>query len=141
HGEPSDINSHPHTNENVTISVVHNGIIENYMRLREWLKTKGYEFYSETDTEVIPNLIDYYYKGDLFEAVTKATTKMEGSYAIGVICKNEPDKLIAVRKDSPLIVGLGKEEFFIASDIPAVLNHTRDIYLLEDKEFVIINRD
>ncbi|GAA0086647.1 glutamine--fructose-6-phosphate transaminase (isomerizing) [Clostridium sp. CTA-7] len=141
HGEPSDINSHPHTNENVTISVVHNGIIENYMRLREWLKTKGYEFYSETDTEVIPNLIDYYYKGDLLEAVTKATTKMEGSYAIGVICKNEPDKLIAVRKDSPLIVGLGKEEFFIASDIPAVLNHTRDIYLLEDKEFVIINRD
>jgi glutamine---fructose-6-phosphate transaminase (isomerizing) len=141
HGEPSDINSHPHTNENVTISVVHNGIIENYMRLREWLKTKGYEFYSETDTEVIPNLIDYYYKGDLFEAVTKATTKMEGSYAIGVICKNEPDKLIAVRKDSPLIVGLGKEEFFIASDIPAVLNHTRDIYLLEDREFVIINRD
>ncbi|MDZ4907068.1 glutamine--fructose-6-phosphate aminotransferase, partial [Clostridium perfringens] len=103
--------------------------------------TKGYEFYSETDTEVIPNLIDYYYKGDLFEAVTKATTKMEGSFAIGVICKNEPDKLIAVRKDSPLIVGLGKEEFFIASDIPAVLNHTRDIYLLEDKEFVIINRD
>ena len=141
HGEPSDINSHPHTNENATISVVHNGIIENYIKLKEWLKTKGYEFYSETDTEVIPNLVDYYYKGDLFEAVTKATAKMEGSYAIGVICKDEPDKIVAVRKDSPLIVGLGEDEYFIASDIPAVLNHTREVYLLEDKEFVIITND
>lgn len=141
HGEPSDINSHPHTNENATISVVHNGIIENYIKLKEWLGNKGYEFYSETDTEVIPNLVDYYYKGDLFEAVTKATSKMEGSYAIGVICKNEPDKIVAVRKDSPLIVGLGKEEYFIASDIPAVINHTREVYLLEDKEFVILTKD
>ena len=141
HGEPSDINSHPHTNENATISVVHNGIIENYIKLREWLKGKGYEFYSETDTEVIPNLVDYYYKGDLFEAVVKATSKMEGSYAIGVICKDEPDKIVAVRKDSPLIVGVGKEEYFIASDIPAVINHTREVYLLEDKEFVIMTRD
>ncbi|MDY2630677.1 MULTISPECIES: glutamine--fructose-6-phosphate transaminase (isomerizing) [unclassified Clostridium] len=141
HGEPSDINSHPHTNENATISVVHNGIIENYIKLKEWLGNKGYEFYSETDTEVIPNLVDYYYEGDLFEAVTKATAKMEGSYAIGVICKNEPDKIVAVRKDSPLIVGLGEDEYFIASDIPAVLNHTREVYLLEDKEFVIITKD
>lgn len=141
HGEPSDVNSHPHSNGDVTISVVHNGIIENYIKLREWLTKKGYNFESETDTEVIPNLIDYYYKGDLFEAVTKATAKMEGSYAIGVISKNEPDKLIAVRKDSPLIVGLGKDEFFIASDIPAVLGYTRDVYLLEDKEFVVITND
>lgn len=141
HGEPSDSNSHPHSNKNITISVVHNGIIENYIKLREWLSSKGYKFYSETDTEVIPNLIDYYYQGDLFEAITKAITKMEGSYAIGVVCKNEPDKLIAVRKDSPLIVGLGKDEFFIASDIPAVLGYTRDVYLLEDKEFVIITKD
>ena len=141
HGEPSDSNSHPHSNEDETISVVHNGIIENYIKLREWLTSKGYKFYSETDTEVIPNLIDYYYKGDLFEAITKAINKMEGSYAIGVVCKNEPDKLIAVRKDSPLIVGLGKDEFFIASDIPAVLGYTRDVYLLEDKEFVIITKD
>lgn len=141
HGEPSDSNSHPHSNEGETISVVHNGIIENYIKLREWLTSKGYKFYSETDTEVIPNLIDYYYKGDLFEAITKAITKMEGSYAIGVVCKNEPDKLIAVRKDSPLIVGIGKDEFFIASDIPAVLGYTRDVYLLEDKEFVIITND
>ncbi|SHJ75528.1 glutamine--fructose-6-phosphate transaminase [Clostridium cavendishii DSM 21758] len=139
HGEPSDVNSHPHTNSDVTISVVHNGIIENYLKLREWLTGKGYEFLSETDTEVIPNLVDYYYKGDLLEAVMKATSKMEGSYAIGVICKNEPNKLVAVRKDSPLIVGLGEDEYFIASDIPAVLNHTRDVYLLEDKEFVVID--
>lgn len=141
HGEPSDSNSHPHSNENKTISVVHNGIIENYIKLREWLTSKGYKFYSETDTEVIPNLIDYYYKGDLFEAITKAITKMEGSYALGVICSNEADKIIAVRKDSPLIVGVGKDEFFIASDIPAVLAHTREVYLLEDKEFVIITND
>ena len=141
HGEPSDINSHPHSNGDVTISVVHNGIIENYIKLKEWLKTKGYAFCSDTDTEVIPNLVDYYYKGDLFEAVTKATSKMEGSYAIGVICKEEPDKIVAVRKDSPLIVGVGKDEYFIASDIPAVLNHTREVYLLEDKEFVIITND
>lgn len=141
HGEPSDINSHPHSNGDVTISVVHNGIIENYIKLKEWLKTKGYTFCSDTDTEVIPNLVDYYYKGDLFEAVTKATSKMEGSYAIGVICKEEPDKIVAVRKDSPLIVGVGKDEYFIASDIPAVLNHTREVYLLEDKEFVILTKD
>ncbi|WLF69761.1 glutamine--fructose-6-phosphate transaminase (isomerizing) [Clostridium septicum] len=141
HGEPSDVNSHPHSNGEATISVVHNGIIENYIKLREWLTSKGYEFQSETDTEVIPNLIDYYYKGDLFEAVTKATAKMEGSYAIGVICKNEPDKLIAVRKDSPLIVGIGENEYFIASDIPAVLGYTRDVYLLEDKEFVVLTNN
>ena len=141
HGEPSDVNSHPHSNGSATISVVHNGIIENYIKLKEWLTGKGYTFCSETDTEVIPNLIDYYYNGDLFEAVTKATSKMEGSYAIGVICKNEPDKIVAVRKDSPLIVGVGKDEFFIASDIPAVLNHTREVYLLEDKEFVVITNE
>ena len=138
HGEPSDTNSHPHCNNDDTISVVHNGIIENYMELKKWLQEKGYKFLSETDTEVIPNLVDYYYEGDLLDAVIKATHKMEGSYAIGVISVNEPGKLIAVRKDSPLIVGLGNKEYFIASDIPAVLNHTREVYLLEDKEFVII---
>jgi len=141
HGKPSDENSHPHTNEKGTISVVHNGIIENYIHLREWLMAKGYKFLSETDTEVIPHLIDFYYKGNIVEAVKKATTKMEGSYAIAVLCSDEPDKLIAVRKDSPLIVGLGKNEFYVASDIPAVLNHTREIYLLEDNEFVVISND
>ena len=143
HGEPSDVNSHPHSNGNATISVVHNGIIENYMKLREWLTDKGYQFLSETDTEVIPNLVDYYYRDgrNLFDAVVKATAKLEGSFAIGVIANNEPDKIIAVRKDSPLIVGLGENESFIASDIPAVLNHTRDVYLLEDKEFVILTKE
>ena len=141
HGEPSDVNSHPHSNKEITISVVHNGIIENYIKLRDWLTKEGYEFKSETDTEVIPNLVDYYYNGDLFEAVTKATERLEGSYALGVICENEPDKLIAVRKDSPLIVGVGEGEFFIASDIPAVLNSTRNVYFLEDNEFVILTRE
>ncbi|MCB2298152.1 glutamine--fructose-6-phosphate transaminase (isomerizing) [Clostridium tagluense] len=141
HGKPSDENSHPHTNEKETISVVHNGIIENYIHLREWLMSKGYKFTSETDSEVIPHLIDFYYNGDIVDAVMKAITKMEGSYAIAVITSDEPDKLVAVRKDSPLIVGLGKDEFYVASDIPAVLNHTREVYLLEDKEFVVISSD
>ncbi|WPC44586.1 glutamine--fructose-6-phosphate transaminase (isomerizing) [Clostridium sp. JS66] len=138
HGEPSDINSHPHTSENGNISVVHNGIIENYLHLREWLSSKGYKFYSETDTEVIPNLINYFYDGDLLDAVMKAVSKMEGSYALGVISCSEPDKIIAVRKDSPLIVGVGHDEYFIASDVPAILNQTRDVYYLNDKEFVLL---
>ena len=141
HGKPSDENSHPHTNEKETISVVHNGIIENYIHLREWLMAKGYKFTSETDSEVIPHLIDFYYDGNIVDAVMKAVTKMEGSYAIAVITSHEPDKLVAVRKDSPLIVGLGKDEFYVASDIPAVLNYTREVYLLEDKEFVVISNE
>ena len=141
HGEPSDVNSHPHSNAKGTISVVHNGIIENYMHLREWLASFGYEFFSETDTEVIPNLIDFFYNGSLVEAVMKATAKMEGSYAIGVVSIYEPDKIVAVRKDSPLIVGVGKGEYFIASDIPAILKETREIYLLDDNEFVVLAKD
>ena len=141
HGAPSDANSHPHLNSSETIAVVQNGIIENYLTLRTWLKGEGYTFKSETDTEVIPNLIDYYYKGDLFEAVTKALKRLEGSYALGVVCKDEPDKLIAVRKECPLIVGLGKDEAFIASDIPAVLSYTRDVYLLEDHEIAVLSKD
>ncbi|HCW52871.1 MAG TPA: glutamine--fructose-6-phosphate transaminase (isomerizing) [Clostridium sp.] len=141
HGAPSDVNSHPHLNSKETIAVVQNGIIENYLPLRNWLKGEGYTFKSETDTEVIPNLIDYYYEGDLFEAVTKALKKLEGSYALGVVCKDEPDKLIAVRKECPLIVGLGKDETFIASDIPAVLSYTRDVYLLEDHEIAVLKKD
>ncbi|AWK50539.1 glutamine--fructose-6-phosphate transaminase (isomerizing) [Clostridium beijerinckii] len=141
HGEPSDVNSHPHQSSKGDITVVHNGIIENYLELRQWLKGKGYEFISQTDTEVIPNLIHYYYEGDLFKAVVKATERLQGSYALGVVSGEEPDKLIAVRKDSPLIIGLGKDETFIASDIPAVISYTRDIYLLEDKEFVLITKD
>lgn len=141
HGAPSDVNSHPHLNSKETIAVVQNGIIENYLTLRTWLKGEGYTFKSETDTEVIPNLIDYYYKGDLFEAVKKALKKLEGSYALGVVCKDEPNKLIAVRKECPLIVGLGKDETFIASDIPAVLSYTRDVYLLEDHEIAVLSKD
>ena len=141
HGEPSDVNSHPHQTSKGDITVVHNGIIENYLELTNFLKEQGYEFKSATDTEVIPNLIHYFYEGDLFAAVVKATEKLEGSYAIGAICGQEPDKLVAVRKDSPLIVGLGENETFIASDIPAVLSYTRDVYLLEDKEYVLVTRD
>ena len=141
HGEPSDVNSHPHLNQDGTIAVVHNGIIENYIELKEWLTKEGYTFKSQTDTEVIPHLVNYYYNGDLLDALIKATKKLQGSYAIGVISKNEPDRLIAVRKDSPLIVGIGEDENFIASDIPAILNHTRDIYLLEDGEFVVMDRN
>lgn len=141
HGEPSDINSHPHLSSKGDIAVVHNGIIENYIELRDFLKEKGCTFVSETDTEVIPNLIEYYYKGDLFEAVVKASKELQGSFAIGVISNHEPDKLIAVRHDSPLIVGLKEDENFIASDIPAVLNYTRNVYLLEDDEFVIMTSE
>lgn len=138
HGEPSDLNSHPHSNGDNTISVVHNGIIENYISLREFLTSEGYTFKSETDTEVIPHLVDYFYDGDLVKAVLKALSKMEGSYALGVVSSKEPDKIVAVRKDSPLIVGLGKGENFIASDIPAVLNYTREVYLLNDNEVVVL---
>ena len=141
HGAPSDENSHPHLSNNGEIAVVHNGIIENYIELRRFLGEEGYTFKSETDTEVIPNLIQYYYNGDLFDAVVKATDRLEGSYAIGVISKNDVDTLIGVRKDSPLIVGLGDTENFIASDIPAVLSNTRKVYLLEDNEFVVMNKE
>lgn len=141
HGEPSDINSHPHTNTTGSIAVVHNGIIENYMRIKQQLKEKGYNFVSETDTEVISHLIDYYYEGDLIEAVKKAVAELEGAFALGVINKDNPDRLIAVRKDSPLIVGIGENENFIASDIPAILRHTRKVYILEDGEMAIVEQD
>ncbi|RKD21390.1 glutamine--fructose-6-phosphate transaminase [Caminicella sporogenes DSM 14501] len=142
HGEPSDINAHPHTNCAGDIAVIHNGIIENYLKLKEWLIVeKGVHFKSETDTEVIAHLIDYFYEGDLLDAVYKAIDKMEGAYAIGVICKEEPDKIVAVRKDSPLIVGLGDGENFIASDIPALLKYTRDMYLIENDEVVLLTKD
>ncbi|MGL5416111.1 MAG: glutamine--fructose-6-phosphate transaminase (isomerizing) [Clostridium sp.] len=141
HGAPSDRNSHPHLSNDGSIAVVHNGIIENYIELRKFLGEEGYTFKSETDTEVIPNLIEYYYNGDLFEAVVKATERLEGSYAIGVVSKNDENTLIGVRKDSPLIVGLNDTENYIASDIPAVLSYTRKVYLLEDDEFVIMNKE
>ena len=141
HGIPSIKNSHPHTNEKETIAVVHNGIIENYQALKKLLIEKGYSFKSETDTEVIPHLIDMYYNGNLLESVKKAVLSLDGSYAIGVISSEEPDKIIAVRKDSPLIVGLHPSGNFIASDIPAVISKTRDIYLLNDNEFVTVTKE
>lgn len=143
HGIPNFENSHPHLNEEGNISVVHNGIIENFQVLREELLDHNYKFLSETDTEVIPHLIDYYYQGDLVEAVLKAVARLEGSFALGIISSHHPDMLIGVRKDSPLIVGLSKDkgEYFIASDIPAILNETRDIYLLEDREFAVLSLD
>ncbi len=142
HGAPSDENSHPHTNQSGNIAVIHNGIIENYMKIKEWLiEEKGVTFRSETDTEVIAHLIDYHYEGDLLDAVFKSIEKMEGAYAIGVVCKDEPDKIVAVRKDSPLIVGLGKGENFLASDIPAILKHTRDIFLIENDEVVLLTKE
>jgi glucosamine--fructose-6-phosphate aminotransferase (isomerizing) len=143
HGAPSDINSHPHVNTNSTIAVVHNGIIENYLTIKEELEAQGYKFVSETDTETAAQLIDFYYKqsGDLLEAVFKAIEKIEGSYALGVVCKDCPDQIIAARKDSPLIIGLGEGENFIASDVPAILQYTRDIYYLDDKEIAVLTRD
>lgn len=142
HGRPSDINSHPHQGSTDDFAVVHNGIIENYLEIKEWLiREKGHVFTSETDTEVIAHLVEEYYQGDLVAAVRKTLAKVQGSYAIGVISVKEPDKLVAARKDSPLIVGLGEGENFIASDIPAILSHTRRIYLIEDGEVVVLTRD
>ena len=141
HGEPNDINSHPHISQSGRIAVVHNGIIENYMKLKEFLKSKGYSFVSDTDTEVVAHLVEYHYQGDLVRAVTESINELEGSYALGVICKDCDYEFVAARKDSPLIVGLGNGENYIASDIPAILEHTRDIYILEDKEVVALRKN
>ena len=136
HGAPSDENSHPHLNADNTIAVVHNGIIENYVSLKEDLIAKGYKFKSQTDTEVIVHLLDSLYEGNLLEAVNKLTSIIRGAYAIGVVCSKSPNEMVAVRNESPLIVGLGQDENFIASDIPALLKYTRDVCILENGETV-----
>jgi glucosamine--fructose-6-phosphate aminotransferase (isomerizing) len=141
HGVPSNVNSHPHSSLNNQIVVVHNGIIENYMELKEELLNSGHLFVSETDTEVVAHLLRQLYTGDLLETLQLAIKKLKGSYALGILSEDEPDKLIAVRKDSPLIVGLGKGENFIASDIPAILKYTRDVYLLDNGEIVVLTKD
>ena len=141
HGEPSDVNSHPHFNKDKSIAVVHNGIIENYLELREELQAEGYVFLSQTDTEVVAHLVDKFYEGNLLDAVYKATAKLRGAYALGVICKDNNHELVAVRKDSPLVVGLGEGENFIASDIPAILKYTKNVYFLENGEYVHIVGD
>lgn len=141
HGSPSDVNAHPHYNASDTIAVVHNGIIENYLKLRKRLEARGYQFVSETDTEVIAHLLDYYYKGNPVEAITKVMHRVEGSYALGILFKEHPDEVFAVRKDSPLIVGHTKDGNILASDVPAVLKYTRSVYFIENEEIVRLSRD
>ena len=141
HGVPSDTNAHPHFNEAETITVVHNGIIENYIQLRKMLTDKGYHFVSETDTEVLAHLLDYYYKGNPLEAVTKVLHRVEGSYALGILFADCPDQIFAARKDSPLIVGQNEEGCFIASDVPAILKYTRKVYYVDNQEVVRLRAD
>ena len=149
HGKPSKENAHPHQDNSKTFSVVHNGIVENYNDLRKFLTDNGYNFLSETDTEIIPNLIDFYYKKDnkntninkFLTAVKNACSDLKGSFALEIICKDFPDNMIVVRKDSPLVIGKGDGENYISSDIPAILSFTRNFYLLNDYEFSLLSRD
>lgn len=141
HGEPSDVNSHPHISSSGRFAVVHNGIIENYLYLKKKLQAKGIEFVSETDTEVIAHMLEYYYTGDIIDTMIKVIERLEGSYALGILSADNPDEFIAVRKASPMIVGLGEGENFIASDVTAILKHTRKIHYLEDNELVVLKKD
>jgi glutamine---fructose-6-phosphate transaminase (isomerizing) len=141
HGKPSDENSHPHTDSAVKFAVVHNGIIENFLPIKEELMAKGYVFTSETDTEVIAHLLADLYDGDIVSTVRKAVKRMRGAYALGIMTEHEPDKLVAVRLASPLIVGVGEGESFIGSDIPALLEHTRDVYILNEGEMAVLTRE
>ncbi|WP_025681217.1 glutamine--fructose-6-phosphate transaminase (isomerizing) [Paenibacillus massiliensis] len=141
HGKPSDVNSHPHTDESQKFSVVHNGIIENYLELKEELMTEGHVFVSETDTEIVSHLIAREYEGDIVKAVQKAITYMRGAFALGVLTEHEPDKLVAVRQASPLVIGVGEGENFIGSDIPAILKYTRNVFILEDGEMAVLTKD
>ena len=141
HGRPSDMNSHPHSSEDGKFAVVHNGIIENYMPLKEELIEKGYHFKSETDTEVVAHLLADMYDGDFVGTVRRMLARVDGAYALEIICADEPDKIICTKKENPLVIGLGKGEYFVASDIPAIINYTRDTYILSDGELAIVTRD
>lgn len=141
HGEPNDTNAHPHFNSKQTIAVVHNGIIENYLKIRKTLEKHGYKFLSETDTEVVAHLLDYYYNGNPLEAITKVMHRVEGSYALGILFADHPDKVYAVRKDSPLIAGKAEDGSLIASDVTAVLKHTRDVYYIDNQEIACLSKD
>lgn len=141
HGAPSDTNAHPHFNTDETIMVVHNGIIENYLQLRQKMTDKGYQFVSDTDTEVLAHMLDYYYKGNPLEAITKVLHRVEGSYALGILFADCPDQLFAARKDSPLIVGQNEDGCFIASDVPAILKYTRKVYYVDNQEVVRLRAD
>ena len=142
HGEPNDINAHPQVSQSGLFAVVHNGIIENYALLRAQLTAKGYAFRSETDTEVVAQLLDYYYAAsrDVFEAVNSMLSAVEGAYALGIVCADAPDRLIAARKDAPLLLGYGDGENFIASDVTALLRYTRDIVYMDDGELAVVTR-
>ena len=142
HGVPATVNAHPHLSQDGEIAIVHNGIIENYAEIKDWLIGEfGVKFASETDSEVIAQLISVYYEGDLHKAVNKAVKKLRGAYAIAVIAHDEPDKIVAVRKDAPLVAGIGKGCNFIASDIPALLKYVREIYLIENNETLVLTKD
>ncbi|MBC8531288.1 glutamine--fructose-6-phosphate transaminase (isomerizing) [Gehongia tenuis] len=142
HGEPSDINSHPHTDVKGEIAIVHNGIIENYAELKAWLMDKGCQFVSETDTEVVAHMLNQYYTGDMKDTLFKVLPKLRGSFALGIIVKSQPDTLYCARKDSPLVVGAGEDGTkYIASDIPAILEYTRDIYLMDNGEIGVLKTD
>lgn len=141
HGEPNDVNSHPHLSEKGRFAVVHNGIIENYLELKSFLTEKGFSFISQTDTEVIAHLLEYYFEGDVLTCIRKVLNKLSGSYALGVLFNETPDVFYAVRKDSPLVVGLGENENFIASDMPALLKYTRSFILLADDEIACVSKD
>ena len=140
HGEPNDTNAHPQVSESGRFAVVHNGIIENYAELKKKLLEKGYTFRSETDTEVVAQLLDWYYRDsrDVFEAVTSMLSAVEGTYALGILCTDTPDRLIAARKDAPLLLGYGEGENFIASDVTALLRHTRDVVYMDDGELAVV---
>ena len=141
HGAPNDVNSHPHFNKDKTITVVHNGIIENYITLRNRLIKKGYEFQSETDTEVVAQMLDRYYNGNPLETILKVLHRIEGSYALGILFSDHPGEIFAVRKGSPLVVGQSKDGCFIASDVPAILRYTRTVYFVEEQEIVRLEAD
>ena len=141
HGAPSDVNSHPQVSHSGKIAVVHNGIIENYAELKSFLMAQGIPFTSETDTEVIAQLIEYFYEGDLLSAVGRVLHRIQGAYALGILCDDVPDQLIAVRKDSPLILGYGEHCSFLASDVTAILRHTRKVSYMEDGELAVLTRD
>jgi len=140
HGEPSDINSHPHLGSQNKVAIVHNGIIENYKQIKERLEQKGITFVSQTDSEVIAQLAEYYHTGDIVDTVIKTANALEGSYALGIMCLDEPDKLVAIKKDNPLLIGVSEHGNFIASDVPAVLSHTNKVYYMNDKEIAVLTK-
>ncbi|MEA4814894.1 MAG: isomerizing glutamine--fructose-6-phosphate transaminase, partial [Oscillospiraceae bacterium] len=143
HGEPTDINAHPHVSENGSIALVHNGIIENYLEIKEALQDKGVKFASDTDSEVVAQLLEFYYNENhnMLDAVSRVIHRIEGSYAFGIICSDFPDALIAARKDAPLLLGYGDGENFIASDVTAIIKHTRDVSYMNDGEIAVVTRE